>query len=605
MASREVTDDLPAEIPFVTLPVLDIPELPQSMVDVEHNASIDDGNIISSDEIENEEQNTLGSGIARDVDNEFEEAGSSATADENDNHGVRNKKRKDKSLDDHEKDIDEERKKWQRTENEGKDERPKRTRQLPGRFQDFHCFLMMEDFNGLEGMTPKSYDDMMKSSENEIDKWNHAMDAEYDSLMENETWVLVDRPSDRKVIDNRWVYKIKHDREGNLRYKARLVIKGYEQVEGLDFDETFAPVVRFETLRTVLCYEAIREWKLRQYDFVTAFLNADIAEYNIYMEQPQGGVVEGMEDKVCLLKKSLYGLHQAPQEWNSMLHQYLLSIGFERCAKDYGLYVKLVEENGEPDVIFLTIYVDDLLLGEEKEADDVERKLTSEFKVSNLGDLRYLLGIEIDYEPGKFLKFSQRTFITAIVNMFGNMNMSPASTPQALGKVPLCTGDQDDLIKRAYPYRSLVGCLQYLTTGSRFDLVNAVRVLSTHLSNYNATHWKMAMRVLKYLVGTIDHGLVFDIREAKKYNGICIETYVDSDWANNEYDRKSITGYVTRINGCTISSKSEKQDIIATSTCHAETVAASTAARDIRWLEQLLEECYLASSPSSLIMDNH
>ncbi|KAF0734179.1 hypothetical protein Ae201684P_003169 [Aphanomyces euteiches] len=350
----------------------------------------------------------------------------------------------------------------------------------------------------------------------------------------------------------------------------------------------------------------MRGWRFRQYDFVTAFLNADMDDFEVYIEQPKAMEVQDQEDKVCLLKKSLYGLHQAPHEWNSTLHRYLLTLGFKRCEKDYGLYIKWVEEDdGSQVVIFLTIYVDDLiLLGPDYLAEPVAQSLKSEFKTTDMGDLRYLSGIEIDYVPGKWIMFSQANFIMDIIKKFGNENMNPVATPQGKEKEPPRRTKEDDLMTKAYPYRSLIGCLQYLITGSRLELVNVVRVLSKYLNDYTVAHWKMALRVLKYLLGTVNHGLVFDLREAMKYDALCIETWVDSDWANDEEDRRSITGYITKLNGCTITSKGEKQEVLGTSTCHAETIAASTAARDIRWMEQLLRECLLPCAPSSLIIDN-
>ncbi|KAH9160197.1 hypothetical protein LEN26_001980 [Aphanomyces euteiches] len=606
VANGSEVEEIPAEIPFIALPVVDILDDPVPLV---NNDDIENKSRIGADVLENTESDTVVS-----IDKSLDHSEGIKECDEL----VKGKDEMHQDAQDstisvtckrgHEENVnDETNENGQRLDsNRKRNERPQRERRLPKRFRENGCYLLMEEFDSLEEMTPKSYDDMKELSPHEVKKWEAAMDKEYNSLLENGTWILVERPNDRVVINNKWLYKIKRDREGNLRYKARLVIKGYEQIEGMDFDETFAPVVRFETLRFFLLYSAMREWKLRQYDFVTAFLNADMDDFDVYMEQPRGRVIKGNEQMVCLLQKSLYGLHQAPREWNSLLHCYLLTLGFERCEKDYGLYVKWVEENSMNDVIYLTIYVDDLvLLGEDELVHPIECLLTTKFKITQMGDLRYLLGIEIDYIPGEWLIFSQANFIRDIIRKFGNLNMNPIDTPQGKEKDPPGRGQEDDFVDEAYPYRSLVGCLQYLVTGSRLELANVVRTLAKYLNNYTMAHWKLAIRVLKYLVGTVNHGLAFDIKEALKYDGLCVETWVDSDWANDETDRKSITGYVTKVNGCTISSKSEKQDIIGTSTCHAETIAASTAARDIRWIEQLMDECYLSHAPSSLIIDNH
>ena len=166
---------------------------------------------------------------------------------------------------------------------------------------------------------PNSHKEAMKSPEAE--KWRDAEKAEYDSLLENKTWVLVPRPKDRHVVSNRWVYDIKHDG----RYKARLVAKGFTQVWGEDYHETFSPVARFESIRYLLAHAALEDWDIESMDVKTAFLNGDLDE-EIYMEQPEGWIVPGKEDHVCLLKKAIYGLKQASRQWNVKIHQSLISL---------------------------------------------------------------------------------------------------------------------------------------------------------------------------------------------------------------------------------------------------------------------------------------
>ena len=170
---------------------------------------------------------------------------------------------------------------------------------------------------------PQSHKEAMRSPESE--RWRGAEKSEYDSLIENKTWVLVPRPKGRHVISNRWVYDIKHDG----RYKARLVAKGFTQVWGEDYHETFSPVARFESIRYLLAHAALEDWDIESMDVKTAFLNGDLDE-EIYMEQPEGWVVPGKEDHVCLLKKAIYGLKQASRQWNAKIHQSLLDLGFIR-----------------------------------------------------------------------------------------------------------------------------------------------------------------------------------------------------------------------------------------------------------------------------------
>ena len=166
------------------------------------------------------------------------------------------------------------------------------------------------------------------------ERWRAAEKAEYDSLLENKTWVLVPRPKDRQVVANRWVYDIKHDG----RFKARLVAKGFTQVWGEDYHETFSPVARFESIRYLLAHAALEDWDIEAMDVKTAFLNGDLEE-EIYMEQPEGWAVKGKEKYVCLLKKAIYGLKQASRQWNAKIHKSLLDLGFSRTYSDAGVYV--------------------------------------------------------------------------------------------------------------------------------------------------------------------------------------------------------------------------------------------------------------------------
>ncbi|CDO74894.1 hypothetical protein BN946_scf184988.g1, partial [Trametes cinnabarina] len=225
---------------------------------------------------------------------------------------------------------------------------------------------------------PNSHRDAMKSPD--ADKWRAAEKAEYDSLMENKTWVLVPRPKDRQVVANRWVYDIKHDG----RYKARLVAKGFTQVWGEDYHETFSPVARFESIRYLLAHAALEDWDIESMDVKTAFLNGDLEE-EIYMEQPEGWVVRGKEDYVCLLKKAIYGLKQASRQWNLKIHKSLLDLGFTRTYSDAGVYVYW--RQGGDKVTLVVLYVDDLLLlgDDRKHIKQIKDALKKQYKMTDLG----------------------------------------------------------------------------------------------------------------------------------------------------------------------------------------------------------------------------
>ncbi|MGZ5510499.1 MAG: reverse transcriptase domain-containing protein [Nitrososphaeraceae archaeon] len=177
---------------------------------------------------------------------------------------------------------------------------------------------------------PQSYKKAIQSSESE--QWKNACNEEYKSLIDNNTWTLVPRPSDRIVIPGRWVFAYKYDADSKpIKYKARFVAKGFKQIYGLDYDEVFAPVVRFKSIKMLLSIAAQFNLELKQIDFKTAFLNASL-EHEIYVEQPEGYIQD--KNLVCKLNKALYGLKQAPNEWYKELNQYLLSLGYKSTDID-------------------------------------------------------------------------------------------------------------------------------------------------------------------------------------------------------------------------------------------------------------------------------
>lgn len=219
------------------------------------------------------------------------------------------------------------------------------------------------------------------------------MVEEIESIRANDTWDLVDLPSGRRPVGCKWVYKIKRDSNGKpIRYKARLVAQGFSQRYGVDYDEVFAPVVRQTTFRTLMAVAAKRGMTVTQYDVKTAFLHGDLEE-EIFMRQPPGFEEQGLKEKVCKLKKSLYGLKQAARSWNQKLHKVLEQEGFKRCKVDPCLYRKRANSKW----CYLLIYVDDLIAASEDQqmVKELERALKNNFEISCLGDVRYYLGIEV------------------------------------------------------------------------------------------------------------------------------------------------------------------------------------------------------------------
>ena len=207
--------------------------------------------------------------------------------------------------------------------------------------------------------------------------------------------ILVKLPANRKAVGSKWVYKQKIGPDGSVeRYKARLVAQGFSQKYGLDYDETFSAVVRFESLRTLISLAVQNGMKLHQMDVTTAFLNGEL-EDEVYMRQPEGFVSKGQEDLVCKLKQSIYGLKQSPRCWNFALDSHLKKMGFEQAKGDPCLYMA-----SEGELFIIAVYVDDIVLAgsSDKQMVQVKETLAKQFQVKDMGELHYFLGVNIDQD---------------------------------------------------------------------------------------------------------------------------------------------------------------------------------------------------------------
>lgn len=257
-------------------------------------------------------------------------------------------------------------------------------------------------------------------------EWKLAMDDEIYIINKNETWELVKRPADKKVISVKWIYKVKTDECGQInKLKARLVARGFTQTYGEDYGETFAPVSIYDTIRTLIALAAQNKWKLHQMDVKSAFLNGEITE-EVYVEQPSGFEIEGAENMVYKLKKALYGLKQAHGAWYSKIDSYFMSQGCKRSDCDAAMYI----QESEGEIMVISLYVDDLIITGSKEEmiKQFKENLSKTFEMTDLGRLKYFLGFEITYtEKGVFL--SQRKYAEQLLEKFGMENCKSVGTP--------------------------------------------------------------------------------------------------------------------------------------------------------------------------------
>ncbi|KAL8088511.1 hypothetical protein AgCh_038335 [Apium graveolens] len=400
---------------------------------------------------------------------------------------------------------------------------------------------------------PSSYNEAVKYPE-----WQNAISAEFSSLEANRTWSLVPLPQGKKPVSSKWVFKVKQNSDGTIeRYKARLVVRGYTQIEGVDFTETFSPVVKMTTIRSLVATAVKKRWSLSHLDVNNAFLHGDLFE-NVYMTPPPG---LHMTDRslVCKLEKSLYGLRQASRNWNTKLKATLLTKGYTVSQNDPSLFYK---KNGSL-VVYLAVYVDDILVvgNNDTEISAIKTYLDDVFKIRDLGKLHYFLGLEFIEVPNGIV-VSQRKFTMDLLKEFDCTNVTPVVTPLDLNTklVP----DQGTLFSDASLYRKLVGKLNFLTN-TRPDLPFCVQHLSQFMSAPRQPHWDAACRVLRYLSNDPGQGLLFT-----KDSSFTLEAFCDADWAACPNSRKSVSGFIILLGGSLISWKSKKQHTVSLSSAEAE-----------------------------------
>ena len=410
----------------------------------------------------------------------------------------------------------------------------------------------------------------------ELKLWIDACKDEIFSIEKNNTWDLVELPAGVKPIGIKWVFKIKRNADGSIsKYK---VAKGYVQKHGVDYDEVFAPVARIETIRLIIALAASNGWEIHHLDVETAFLHGELKK-KVFVVQSEGFIVSGQEHKVYKLKRALYGLRQAPRAWNIKLNQILKGLGFERCSKEPSLYRK--EEND--DILVVVVYVDDLLITESslELIQDFKEEMTTKFEMSDLGQLTYYLGIEvIQRKDGIILK--QNRYARKILEESGMKSCNPTHTPMEMNAKFSKALDEGKIDESEY--RRSIGCLRYLLH-TRPDLSFSVGVLSRYMQDPKMSHGAALKQVLRYLRGTCSLGLYF-----ARGKGLKLEGYSDSSHNVDDDDVKSTTGHVFYLGESPITWCSTKQEIVALSSCEAEFMAATEAAKQAIWLQELFIE---------------
>lgn len=438
-------------------------------------------------------------------------------------------------------------------------------------------------------------------SRKDAHQWFESMEAEYNSLLANDTWELVNLPANREAIKSKWVFNIKRDKNGKIvRYKSRLVAKGCSQKYGVDFNEVFSPVVRYSSIRLILALAAEYNLEVHQMDVAAAYLNGKLKE-EIFMIQPEKFVDPKNPEKVCKLKKALYGLKQAGREWNETLDKFLHENGFTRCNGDTCVYIK----NKGKEAIIVAVYVDDILIAcsNLQTLNKVKYNISLKFDVVDKGPVDYFLGMEVVRDKANnTISICQQRFIQDLLEEFKMVGTRKCNTPldpgQKFKKCSDCTNCEKIDTKL---YQSLIGSLMYLGLSTRPDIMHSVSKLSQFNVNPHKEHFGAAKHLLRYLNSTKNFKLIY------RKTGESLTGFADADWASSSVDRKSYTGFTFIIADAAITWESRKQSSVALSSTEAEYMALSSASKEAVYLRDFIKELgfvKLIEGPTELFGDN-
>jgi hypothetical protein len=456
--------------------------------------------------------------------------------------------------------------------------------------------------DGNRSELPQTYEEAMASDE--APEWKKAMDDEIRNVLKMKMWELGELLDDWEAMGCRWVFAKKKG-EHVVKFKGRVVAQGCSQQPGMDYSPngTFAPVFRLETFRGVLAKTAIENWKLWQFNIVGAYLHGHLKE-TIYMKQPPG--YDDGTGRVCILKRSLYGLKQAGNVWNRELNNALGTIEFKQLKSDYCCYIQRRKEG----LTVMVVWVDDILSASTDDDlnDQLEADLRKFVEVKSLGQPSMILGMKLQQYDHK-IQLSQSHYINEILKKFNFEDIQPTNTPmdkqinlddpRHMGK----SINEGELYSNPrFTFAVLIGCLMWLAIATQPDIAFALAKLAQYAADPKIQHWNALKRIFRYLKATKDFALTWG-GEDHLLDGE-LQVFADADYANN-YDRKSFSGYVILIAGGAIAWSAKKQATVAHSTPEVEYIAATHVAKQVLWQRSLFQELdFHLSTPMTIFSDN-
>ena len=418
---------------------------------------------------------------------------------------------------------------------------------------------------------PVNYKQAMQSPEKI--EWTAAMDEEIATLKQRDVFEALERPENAKVLGTKWVYKTKNDSTGDSRrHRARLVVQGFRQTQGLDYDEVFSPVVNFVVIRLFCILLVVRRgWVDAHLDVKCAYLYGELP-VTTFISIPEGYHSTERPGFVWRLKRALYGLHQSGRQWYQKLVEELMKIGFSKIP-GFSCAFHLCE------TAVLLFYVDDLILFALNGSilSRVIHKISSIFDVVNLGPIHKLLGVSFE-RNGKDIAIHQKHFILSLADEYGIVENKMVKVPMHVGTVVQKPSHISETASK-FPYRSLIGSLLFLATRTRPDIMFAVILLSQYNNCFDVTHEKCLIQVLQYVVNTYDKCI-----SLSKCASDQLHAYTDASWANSRDDCKSFGGYIVFLGGAPISWGCKKQRVVALSSMEAEFMAIVNCLREVHWL---------------------
>ncbi|CAI7767077.1 unnamed protein product [Closterium sp. NIES-53] len=422
-------------------------------------------------------------------------------------------------------------------------------------------------------------------------EWRKAMDAEIKALESRDTWVLVDRETikGRRILSGKWVFRVKTAADGTTeRFKARWVVRGYEQRHDIDFDQTFAPVSRHTSIRILLAIAIARHLPLRQIDVKNAFLYA-LVDAIIYVEQPHT-YGEG-DSRVCQLRKTLYGIKQAPRLWEQYLHNIMLEIDFKQLPHDPRMYRR--DFRGE--YILLMVYVDDLYTGSSNELlEQFKKNLTGRDGITCNHDMEQFLGLNISYSP-EAIHLSAGKYEKELGKRF-NIALAPLSTLYHTPRPNHKPNNKALSPAELHTYQQQLGYLLFAFVTCRPDLSYITSQLAQYSRKPTTENLLDLQRALQFFISTPNFGLCYSTIPTSSFNLI---GYVDDDHAADPDNRWSRTGFLFRLEPSDpVSWNSQKQELVALSSAEAEFLAATVAVREGLYLQELLQEAKIPASPN-------